>query len=116
MEGLFIPITLFVSIAAVLLGFIFNRTKVKAKQQQTIQKIIESGQNLSPELIASVAKKEQNEHVDISRGILLICFAVAMVIFGLMGIKDSGFAWLGAFPLALGVAFLIIDKIKRSTV
>ncbi len=114
MEGLFIPITLFVSIAAVILGFIINRTKVKTKQQQTLQKLIESGQNLSPELVASVARQEQSEHVDLSRGVLLISFAIAMVIFGLLGVDQAEFAWLGAFPLALGFAFLIIHKVKNN--
>lgn len=114
MESFLVPIALFISITAVILGFIFNRTKVKTKQQQTLQKLIESGQNLSPELISSVARQDKNEHIDFSRGTLLISFSIAMVIFGLLGIEESGFAWLGAFPLALGFAFLIIHKVKRN--
>ncbi|WP_286262889.1 DUF6249 domain-containing protein [Thalassotalea atypica] len=109
-----IPIVLFISIATVLLGLIVNRTKMKSKQQQTLQRLIESGQALSPELVMSISKQTQSEHADFSRGVLLIGFACAVIVYGLYGLDDEpGFSWLGIFPLAIGIAFLVINKVKQ---
>ncbi len=108
----FIPVFLFICIAAVIWSYINHVTKVKQEQQVTLQKLIDSGQALSPELIASIAKpKNQNENKDFSRGILSIAIAVGIFIYGYFGIvNEEEFTWLAAFPLTIGIGYLFIYK------
>jgi len=110
----FIPIVMFICIAAVLWNFINHITKSKKEQQATLQKLIDSGQALSPELITSIAKpKNQSDNKDFSRGILAISLAFAIFIYGHFGlVNEEEFTWLSAFPLAIGIAFLFIHKFK----
>ena len=109
-----VPIILFISFAAIIIGLLYYRHKIKAKQQQTIQKLIEKEQQLTPELIAAIGKKSESEHSDLSRGVVLIAFAVAIVLYGTIALYDDPeFAALGVFPFAIGIAYLVINKVKK---
>lgn len=110
----FIPISLFVCIAVIIWTYINHLSTSKKEQQLTLQKLIDSGQALSPELITSIAKpKNQDNNQDFSRGILAIGLAVAVFIYGFFGlVSEEEFTWLSAFPLSIGIAFLLIHKFK----
>jgi hypothetical protein len=110
----FIPIVMFICIAVVLWSYINHITKSKKEQQATLQKLIDSGQALSPELITSIAKpKSLSNNKDFSRGVLAIGLAFAIFIYGYFGlVNEEGFTWLSAFPLTIGIAFLFIHKFK----
>ena len=110
-----IPIFMFIGLASVIYFYLKHLTDVKQEQQKTLQKLIDSGQPLSPELITSIAKPKSSSGVnkDLSRGLIAISLAVAVFIYGFYGLgKDLEFLWLGIFPFALGIAFLIIHKFK----
>jgi hypothetical protein len=111
---IFIPIILFICFATVIWSYINHLSKTKKEQQATLQKLIESGQALSPELITSIAKpKNQDNNQDFSRGILAIGLGIAVFIYGHFGlINEEEFTWLSAFPLTIGIAFLFIHKFK----
>jgi hypothetical protein len=110
----FIPISLFICIAIVIWTYINHLSAAKKEQQSTLQKLIDSGQALSPDLITSIAKpKNQDDNRDFSRGILAIGLAFAVFIYGYFGlVNEEEFTWLSAFPLSIGIAFLFIHKFK----
>ena len=114
MAGHLVPIVLFVSFAATMIGLLYYRHKIKGKQQQTIQKLIEKDQQLTPELIAAIGKKSESEHSDLTRGVVLISFSIAIVLYGWIALEsEPKFSGLGLFPLALGIAYLVINKMKK---
>ena len=115
MNEIMIPITLFICIAAVLFGFFYYSAKAKAEQQKTLQQLIENGQTLSPELVASIAKPNPSNNTakDFSRGVLLISLSVAILFYGWVALAgELEFIGLAAFPFAIGFAFLLIQKFK----
>lgn len=114
MIGELIPIILFICIAIVIWAYFHFATKTKKEQLQTVQKVIDSGQNLSPELIASIAKPAPSDRTkDFSRGILFIAFAIAFFIFGALGIDHNDkVMWISVFPFSIGVAYLLIFKFR----
>jgi len=112
MSGEWIPVTLFISIAVGVWGYFLYAYKAKEQQQDTLKKLIDNGQTLSPELITSIAKPQGSDAgKDFSRGILLIAFALALGLFGILG-NETQVIRAGLFPLFLGLAFLLIWKFK----
>ena len=112
MHGEWVPIIFFISIAVGVWGYFLYAYKAKEQQQDTLKKLIDNGQTLSPELITSIAKPQGGDaNKDFSRGILLVSFAAALGLFGLLG-DESHVIRSGLFPLFLGVAYLLIWKFK----
>jgi hypothetical protein len=116
-SGLWIPIVLFIMIALTIWSFLFFNNKNKKDQQLTLQKLIDSGQALSPELIASIAKPQKlpdsNVDSDFSKGLLAVGLAIAIFVYGYFGLREeTEFMWFSVFPLMIGIAFLLIFKFK----
>jgi len=115
MNELMIPVVLFICMMIVILAFFYYSTQAKSEQQKTLQQLIENGQTLSPELVASITKPNQSNNTDkdFSRGVLLISFSLAIVIYGWLALdSEPEFIGLSAFPFAIGVAFLLIQKFR----
>lgn len=115
MNEMMIPIVLFICVMIVILSFFYYATQAKLEQQKTLQRLIDNGQTLSPELVASIAKPNpsNNTDKDFSRGILLISFSLAILLYGWLALEnESEFMGLSAFPFAIGAAFLLIHKFK----
>lgn len=111
-----VPISLFVAIAACLIGLLYYQQKIKSKQQQTIQKFLEVGKDVSPEIIESIGKKAPSPYADITRAILLIAFSIAIVVYAALAIDDFlEVAGLAVFPLFIGLAFLLLHLVKSKT-
>jgi len=115
MNELMIPVVLFICLMIVILAFFYYSTQAKSEQQKTLQQLIENGQTLSPELVASIAKPNPANNIDkdFSRGVLLISFSLAIVIYGWLGLENEPeFIALSAFPFTIGTAFLLIHKFR----
>lgn len=110
----FIPVFMFICIAVVLWKIISHLTEIKNTQQSTLQKLIDSGKPLTPELLMAIAKpKTPNNNKDLSRGLIAISIAFAIFIYGMFGLNsEPEFMWLAAFPLMLGLAFMLIHKFR----
>ena len=117
-EMIIIPIVLFISLATVMCSFFYYAAQAKSEQQKTLKQLIESGQTLSPELVASIAKPNPANTTarDFSRGVLLISFSLAIILYGWFALDgDVDFTGLAAFPFGIGSAFLFIQKFKPKT-
>ncbi|WP_286234589.1 DUF6249 domain-containing protein [Thalassotalea sediminis] len=112
----FIPVVLFICIAVILWRIVNYYTEIKNAQQVTVQKLIDSGQELSAELIASISKPNSNDkNRDLSRGIIAISIAIAIFFYGKFAVQSVEFSWLSIFPLMLGIACIIIHKVQPKT-
>lgn len=108
-----IPIVMFVVVGVIFWLFYLFRHRNRAEIQQTIRLALEKGHDLSPELIAQLGEPEPNSNRDLRRGLIWLALAVGLALCGLFVPDPSGHALRGclagaAFPLAIGVAFMVM--------
>jgi len=93
-----------------------NRTKEQF--HTTLQKLIESGQELSPELIESVPgyKGRRKDKNDIRSGLVTSGVGIGIALFGHFGAEDQAVFGIGLLVLSIGVGILaygIYSKNKK---
>ena len=118
MEGLLAVIGIFGM--PVFIVFIYFHFANKSKEQfhTTLQKLIESGQELSPELLQSIPgyKKENGERNDIRTGTITAAVGIGIVLFGQFGVAETPLVGVGLLVLSIGLGFLaygIYNKDKK---
>ena len=118
MEGLLAVIGIFGM--PVFIVFIYFHFANKSKEQfhTTLQKLIESGQELSPELLQSIPgyKKENGERNDIRTGTITTGVGIGIAIFGQFGVAETALVGIGLLVSSIGLAFLaygIYNKDKK---
>ena len=87
----------------------FNNKK-KQQFHTSLQKLIESGQQLSPELLQSIPGfvEEEKKVSDIKSGAILIGIGVGVVLLGKLGL-DATVVWAsGLLVVSLGLALLTV--------
>ncbi len=111
MEGLWVPIVLFVTVTIVLSVWLYFRHHTRAELQRTVQMAIEKGQELSPELLDRLGQPRISGDVDLRRGVIFLSIGVAFAIFAFVINEEDAFRPLlgiAAFPSLLGVAYLAL--------
>ena len=103
----------------VVAGLYFDKRN-KDKFHTTLQKLIESGQELSPELLASIPgykkEKRNGERNDIRTGTITAGVGIGIVLFGQFGVAETALFGIGLLMLSIGLAFLgygIYNKDKK---
>ncbi|MDC0598412.1 DUF6249 domain-containing protein [Gammaproteobacteria bacterium] len=80
-----IPIIAILTIGVVVYAIFNSRRLAKMEVQKTLRSLIESGQQLTPELLERLGDDSLNmREKDFRRGILNICFGIGIAIFGLI--------------------------------
>ena len=92
--------------------------KNKEQFHSTLQKLIESGQELSPELLQSIPgyKKENGKRNDIRTGTITTGVGIGIALFGQFGVAVIQLVGIGllAFSIGLGIlAYGIYNKDKK---
>lgn len=110
-----IPIVMFISMGIVFCVLFWFRYKTKEGMQQTFRSAMDKGQELTPEIIDRLGHPKPAKDKDLRLGVIWIAIAVGLVAFG-FGIPDDEevhriFAGISAFPLVIGIAYLILNKI-----
>ena len=93
-----------------------NRTKEQFNA--TLQKLIESGQELSPELLESVPgyKGRRKDKNDIRTGLVTSGVGIGIALFGHFGAEEQALFGIGLLVLSIGVGILaygIYSKNKK---
>jgi len=101
----------------ILIIFYFDKRK-KEQFHSTLQKLIESGQELSPELLQSIPgyKKENGERNDIRTGTITAAVGIGIALFGQFGVSETPLVGIGllVFSIGLGIlAYGIYNKDKK---
>jgi hypothetical protein len=111
-----IPITLFLVAGAVVIGVFYWNHRNKVTIMETVQKSIESGNQLTPELLASLGAAVNPRARDLRRGIVFVSLGVGTLLCSLF-FNDtdvtSGLRAGSMFPLMLGFGFLLVWKLTR---
>ena len=115
MDETMIPIVMFISMAVAFCVLFWFRFKTKEGMQQTFRAAMDKGQELTPEIIDRLGHPKPAKDKDLRLGIIWIAVAVGVTAFG-FGIPDEDevariFMGIAAFPLVIGVAYLILNKV-----
>ena len=115
MEHVIIPISIFASIAAVIISYFYWNHKNRHALMHTVQKSIESGNTITPELLTKLSSPMSPKLRDFRRGVVVFMIGVAGMISAFF-IDDveliSAFRALSMFPLLVGAGFLIVWKVN----
>ena len=86
----------------------FNNRK-KEQYHETLRKLIDSGQELSPELLKSIPgyAEEETKVNDIKTGAILSGIGIGVALIGYVGLGSKVVMSAGFLVLALGLAFLV---------
>ncbi|WMS86980.1 DUF6249 domain-containing protein [Pleionea litopenaei] len=113
---IFIPITMFIMMAAVLIVYFYFARKNKEGIQETIRRSIEHGQQLTPELLEKLSGAHSPKVKDLRRGVVLCALGIAGFFAGFV-LKEPDasevFMMLSLFPLFIGAGFLLVWKLDR---
>ena len=113
MHDLWVPITLFLSFAAICITYLTLHFKYKQRLQDTLKLAIEQGQTLSAETVNSLLVKNK-PFADLKKGVLLIALGFSVSIFmGLMTNNDVSEAIaFGVIPVMMGLAYIVVWKLR----
>ncbi|MBL1431018.1 MAG: hypothetical protein COA60_005850 [Robiginitomaculum sp.] len=121
MEAILIPISLFAIVPVIVLIVSLNGRKRNADLQETVQKAIEKGVELTPESIRALGVKPRSQYSDLRSGVICVAIALAFIILGASIEQMAGenvlpvMIGIAAFPGLVGLAliamhFLLHDK------
>ena len=123
MEDILIPIFGIVGVfgAPVFIVWIVHyfESRSEKKFHQTLQELIKSGQELSPDILQSIPgyKKEKNgERNDIRSGTITAGVGIGIVLFGQFGVAETPLVGIGLLVLSIGLGILaygIYNKDKK---
>ncbi|HEX8570738.1 MAG TPA: DUF6249 domain-containing protein [Caulobacteraceae bacterium] len=122
MDEIWIPISFFAMIVAVVALPVYFRSKERAKLHDTLRVAYERGQPVDPAIIAAIQQGERarpSAERDLRVGIILIAVALAMITMGLVtndisdGHSLAGLSAAAAFPGFIGLAFIAFWAAKR---
>ena len=112
----FIFIVMFLAAGSVLITLLLTLLKREQARQETLQKAMENGQQLTPELVNTLGKSVDVEARDYRRGVIITLFGVAFLLFGLLVPMDQEskevVPYFSLFPLFLGGGYLVVWKTK----
>ena len=116
--GILIPIVAIVMPLGIVIAIFYFDTKNKDKFHSTLQKFIESGQEVTPELLQSIPgyKKENGKRNDIRTGTITSGVGIGIVLFGQFGAQETELVGIGLLVLSIGVwilAYGIYNKDKK---
>ena len=91
----------------ILIVFYFDKRN-KEQFHSTLQKLIESGQELSPELLQSIPgyKKENGERNDIHTGTITTGAGIGIALFGQFGVSETPLVGIGLLVFSIGLGIL----------
>ena len=102
----------------IVLIYFYFANKSEKQFHTTLHELIESGQELSPELLQSIPgyKKENGERNDIRTGTITTGVGIGIALFGQFGAQETALFGIGLLVFSIGLAFLaygIYNKDKK---
>ena len=108
-----IPIVMFIGLTIVFSLFVWFRYRARSDMQETVRRALEKGVDLSPEVIDRLGHPKATKNRDLRLGTIWLSLAVALGLIGVaVGEADAirGTLAGAAFPLCIGVAYMILHR------
>lgn len=116
MSGEWVPIVLFLVLGAVIVAWFYWNHRNRVSIMDTVQKALDRGDALSPELLDRLGAAANPKMRDLRRGVVFLALGVAGLLCSLFfDIAEvvNGIRAASVFPLMLGLGFLIVWKMNR---
>ena len=116
MSGEMIPIVMFIVIGFAVLGYFYWNHKNRASIMETVQKAIDQGSELTPELMTQLGAAGNPRIRDMRRGIIFLALGIAGLLCSLFFADANvvnGIRAGSVFPLMLGIGFLLVWKLNK---
>ncbi len=91
--------------------------KREERFHQTLQELIKSGQELTPELLQDLPgyKKEENgERNDIRSGTIAAAVGIGIALFGYIGVEEEALIGIGLLVFSIGLGILVYGIYSRN--
>ncbi len=113
MHEFWIPIVMFISVAAVLIVGLWLRFRSRDAMQQTIRMALDKGHELTPEIIDRLGHPKAGKYKDLRLGIIWLAIALGLALIAVAVPDPSGHALRGtlagaALPFAIGIGYLVM--------
>ena len=115
-EGLWIPIVLFIVTGFCTIGFFYFNHKNRNAIMDTVQKSMDTGSDLTPDLLAKLGAVINPKIRAMRRGIVLMSLGIAGLLCSLFFADPeiiSGIRAGSVFPLMMGLGFLLVWKLNK---
>ena len=116
MAGEMVPIVMFIVLGLVIVAYYYWNHRNRVSIMDTVQKAIEQGEQLTPELLDRLGAAVNPRMRDLRRGVVFLSLGVAGLLCSLFfDFADvvNGIRAASVFPLMLGLGFLIVWKMNR---
>ena len=116
MSGEMVPIVMFIVLGLVIIAYYYWNHRNRVSIMDTVQKAIDKGESLTPELLDRLGAAVNPRMRDLRRGIVFLALGIAGLLcslfFDLQQVVD-GIRAGSVFPLMLGLGFLLVWKLNR---
>ena len=109
----FIPIVMFISMAVVIIVWLYLTHRSRVETQQTFRLALDKGNELSPEFIKQLGEPEQDKDRDMRRGLIWLSLALGLVLIGFAVPEPEALRGLlagAALPFCIGCAYMIMYR------
>ena len=117
-SGMMVPITLFIVSGFVAWGFMFYNHKNRNAIMETVQKSMDTGSDLTPDLLAKLGAAINPKIRDMRRGVVILSIGIAGVLCSMFFSDTDVVAGIRAgsmFPLMMGAGFLLVWRLNRDS-
>ncbi len=124
MNEVWIPITMFAMIAAIVIVPTWLKSKERREMQATLRASIDKGQALPPEVIDALTRQTVKPPAtaarDLRTGVILLALSLGIAAtFSFIGFKFGeseawGFGAFAAIPGAMGIAFIVLSIFNKN--
>ena len=115
-DGLWVPIVLFIVTGFCTIGFFHFNNKNRTALMDTVQKSMDTGSDLTPDLLAKLGAAINPKVRDMRRGIVLLFLGLAGLMCSLFFTDTdvvSGIRAGSMFPMMMGAGFLLVWKLNK---
>lgn len=116
MSGEMIPIVMFIVIGFAVLGYFYWNHKNRASIMETVQKAIDQGGELTPDLLKQLGASADPKIRDMRRGIVFLFLGIAGLMCSFFFDEHdviNGIRAGSVFPFMLGLGFLLVWKLNK---
>lgn len=115
-DGMWIPVVLFIVTGLCTIGFFHFNHKNRNAIMETVQKSMDTGSDLTPDLLAKLGAAINPKIRDMRRGIVLMSLGIAGLMCSMFFADAevvSGIRAGSVFPLMMGLGFLLVWKLNK---
>ncbi len=115
MNEFWIPIVLFIVIGLTIASYLYWNSRNRASIMDTVQKAMDNGKELTPELLIQLGAAVNPKARDLRRGIVIFSIGLATILCSLFFDDPdvvSGIRAGSMFPLMIGAGFLLVWKLN----